>query len=99
MPLPSPARGARGRRWALPPWCCLLYTSRSALVPIVQFSSNLVSIVLIIGIILLAMGGSPWVLGLGLGLFAMTTIFASVSYTHLDVYKRQAWGSARVRRG
>lgn len=52
---------------------------RSALVPIVQLSSNLVSIVLMIGIVLLAMGGSPWVLGLGIGLFAMTTIFAFVT--------------------
>ena len=52
---------------------------RSALVPIVQFSSNLVSIVLIIGIILLAMGGSPWVLGLGIGLFAWSSIFAFFS--------------------
>ena len=34
---------------------------------------------LIIGIILLAMGGSPWVLGLGIGLFAMTTIFAFIT--------------------
>lgn len=52
---------------------------RSALVPIVQLSSNLVSIVLMIGIVLLAMGGSPWVLVLGIGLFAMTTIFAFVT--------------------
>ena len=34
---------------------------------------------LIIGIILLAMSGSPWVLGLGIGLFAMTTIFAFIT--------------------
>ena len=52
---------------------------RSALVPVVQLSSNLVGIVLIIGIVLLVMGGSPWVLGLGIGLFAVTTIFAFIT--------------------
>ena len=43
---------------------CLLYTS---------------GIVLMIGIVLLAMGGSPWVLGLGIGLFAVTTAFAFIT--------------------
>ncbi len=52
---------------------------RSALVPVVQLSSNLVGIVLMIGIVLLVMGGSPWVLGLGIGLFAVTTIFAFIT--------------------
>lgn len=52
---------------------------RSALVPIVQLSSNLVGMVLMIGIVLLAMGGSPWVLGLGIGLFAVTTVFAFIT--------------------
>ena len=47
---------------------------RSALVPVVQLSSNLVGIVLMIGIVLLVMGGSPWVLGLGIGLFAFITL-------------------------
>ena len=41
--------------------------------------SNLVGIVLMIGIVLLAMGGSPWVLGLGIGLFAVTTAFAFIT--------------------
>ena len=53
--------------------------SYMALVPIVQLSSNLVGIVLMIGIVLLAMGGSPWVLGLGIGLFAVTTAFAFIT--------------------
>ena len=48
---------------------------RSALVPVVQLSSNLVGIVLMIGIVLLVMGGSPWVLGLGIGLFAFAMPF------------------------
>lgn len=52
---------------------------RSALVPIVQISSNLVSVVMIIGLILMAMGGSLWVLGIGIGLFAITTLFAFVT--------------------
>ena len=36
-------------------------------------------LVLMIGIVLLAMGGSPWVLGLGIGLFAVTTAFAFIT--------------------
>lgn len=52
---------------------------RSALVPIVQFSSNLVGIVMLIGVILLAMGSTPWVLGVGIILFAFTTLFAFVT--------------------
>lgn len=52
---------------------------RSALVPVVQFSSNLVSIVLMIGIALLAMGGSPWVLLAGIVLFGVTTLFAFIT--------------------
>lgn len=52
---------------------------RSRLVPVVQLSSNLVGIIMMIGIILLAMGGSPWVLGIGIILFAMTTLFAFVT--------------------
>ncbi|MEG0024912.1 MAG: zinc metallopeptidase [Akkermansia sp.] len=54
-------------------------TLRSALVPIVGLSSKLVQVVLIIGVILLAMGGSPWVLGVGVILFGMTTLFAFVT--------------------
>ena len=53
---------------------------RSALVPIVQLSSNLVGIVLMIGIVLLAMGGSPWVLGLGIGLFAVGWVIQFVGH-------------------
>lgn len=52
---------------------------RSALVPVVSLSSNLVGIVMMIGIILLIMGGSPWVLGAGVILFSMTTLFAFVT--------------------
>ncbi len=52
---------------------------RSALVPIVQLSSNLVQWVLLAGIILLAMGSGPMVLGIGVVLFAMTTLFAFIT--------------------
>lgn len=54
-------------------------TLRSTLVPVVSLSSKLVQIVLIVGIVLLAGGGSPWVLGVGVALFAMTTLFAFVT--------------------
>ncbi len=54
-------------------------TFRSRLVPVVQISSNLVSIVLMIGIILMAAGGSSTVLLIGIVLFGMTTLFAFVT--------------------
>lgn len=54
-------------------------TLRSTLVPVVSLSSRLVQFVLLIGVILLASGGSPWVLGAGVILFAMTTLFAFVT--------------------
>ena len=54
-------------------------TLRSTLVPVVSLSSKLVQFVLIAGILLLAGGGSPWVLGAGVILFAMTTLFAFVT--------------------
>ena len=56
-----------------------VYNSNSIAAAAVQLSSNLVGIVLMIGIVLLAMGGSPWVLGLGIGLFAVTTAFAFIT--------------------
>lgn len=52
---------------------------RSAIVPVVQLSSNLVQIVLVIGIILLAAGGSAWVLLAGIILFGITTLFAFIT--------------------
>ncbi|MBT9450423.1 zinc metallopeptidase [Akkermansia glycaniphila] len=68
-------------------------TMRSALVPIVQLSSNLVQWVLMLGIILLAAGGSPWVLGIGVALFALTTLFAFVTLpVEFDASRRAlAW--------
>lgn len=52
---------------------------RSKLVPVVQLSSNLVSWVLMFGIILMASGGSPTVLLIGIILFGLTTLFAFVT--------------------
>lgn len=54
-------------------------TFRSALVPVVQFSSRLVQWVLLAGIVLMAGGGSPWVLLTGIILFGLTTLFAFIT--------------------
>lgn len=54
-------------------------TLRSALVPVVSLSSRLVQFVLIAGVIMLAAGGNPWVLGIGVILFGLTTLFAFVT--------------------
>ncbi len=54
---------------------------RSALVPVVQISSNLAQYVIMAGILLmgLAQGGFPWVLLLGIILFAFSTLFSLVT--------------------
>ncbi|RRN76282.1 zinc metallopeptidase, partial [Pseudoxanthomonas sp. SGD-10] len=52
---------------------------RSAMVPIVSIASNLVQWVLIIGVMLLAFGGNPWILAIGVGALAITTIFSFVT--------------------
>lgn len=52
---------------------------RSKLVPVVQLSSKLVMWVIIFGIILMVMSDNRVVLGVGVGLLAMTTIFAFVT--------------------
>lgn len=66
---------------------------RSALVPLVNFSSKLSQIVLFLGIILLAMGNSPTVAWIGLALFATTTLFAFVTLpVEFDASRRAlAW--------
>ena len=50
---------------------------RSALVPVVSFASNIVSIVLLLGILL--MNAFPGLLWFGICLFAMTTLFSFVT--------------------
>ncbi|MCB0514621.1 MAG: zinc metallopeptidase [Bacteroidetes bacterium] len=52
---------------------------RSKLVPMVGISSNLAQYAIMGGIILYASSGIPWVLMIGVALFAMTTLFAFVT--------------------
>lgn len=68
-------------------------TLRSKLVPVVQFSSNLVQWVIIIGVIMLFAGGNPIVLWVGVGLLAMMTLFAFVTLpVEFDASRRAlAW--------
>ena len=66
-------------------------TMRSAIVPVVQFSSNIVQWVLLAGILLINV--FPALLLLGIALFAMTTLFAFITLpVELDASKRAlAW--------
>lgn len=66
---------------------------RSALVPIVQFSSNLVTWVLMLGIIMFVSSNSPTVLWVGVGLLGVTTLFAFITLpVEFDASKRAlAW--------
>jgi hypothetical protein len=50
---------------------------RSALVPVVSFSSNIVSWVLLAGVLLINV--MPSLLWLGIGLFALTTLFSFIT--------------------
>ncbi len=52
---------------------------RSKLVPIVSISSNLLQWVLLAGIAIMAFSGNTIVLGIGIALFAVTTLFAFVT--------------------
>lgn len=52
---------------------------RSNLVPLVQFGSNLAPWIFMIGVGLAAGGNNPTVLGIGILLFALTTVFALVT--------------------
>lgn len=66
---------------------------RSSMVPVVSLASNLVQWVLIIGVMLLAFGGNPWVLAVGVGALAITTIFSFVTLpVEFDASRRAlAW--------
>jgi uncharacterized protein len=66
-------------------------TMRSQLVPVVQFSSNIVQWILLAGIVMINV--FPALLLIGIGLFAMTTIFAFITLpVELDASKRAlAW--------
>ena len=50
---------------------------RSALVPVVSFSSNIVSWVLLAGVLLI--GSFPSLIWIGIGLFALTTLFSFIT--------------------
>jgi len=52
---------------------------RSSLVPVVSFASKYVQWVLLGGVILLATGGSPTVLLIGIILFGLTTLFSFIT--------------------
>ena len=66
-------------------------TMRSAIVPAVQFSSNMVQWVLLAGILMINV--FPWLLLAGIGLFAVTTLFAFITLpVELDASRRAlAW--------
>src|SRR5690606_9577793 len=52
---------------------------RSAMVPIVSVASNLVTWVLLIGVLMMAFSGNPYVLAIGVAALAITTIFSFVT--------------------
>ncbi len=66
---------------------------RSTLVPMVSISSNLSSIVLMVGLILMSFGSGATVAWIGLALFATTTVFAFVTLpVEFDASRRAlAW--------
>jgi Predicted Zn-dependent protease len=62
---------------------------RSAMVPFVTFSSRWVSWILLGGMILLGNNGNPIVLLIGIGLFAITTLFSFITLpVEIDASKR-----------
>ncbi len=66
-------------------------TMRSALVPVVSFASNIVSWILLAGILLVQT--FPMLLLIGIGLFAMTTLFSFITLpVEIDASRRAtAW--------
>ena len=66
---------------------------RSALVPVVQFSSKIVTWVLLAGILILQNSGNPGFLLAGIVLFALTTLFSFVTLpVEIDASRRAlAW--------
>jgi uncharacterized protein len=66
---------------------------RSKLVPAVQFSSRLMSVLMMIGFMVMAFSGNVFVLKIAVALFAMTTLFAFVTLpVEFDASRRAlAW--------
>ena len=64
-------------------------TLRSKLVPVVNIASNWMSWVLLGGMLLLSYTGNPYVLAIGVALYALTTIFSLVTLpVELDASRR-----------
>ena len=64
-------------------------TLRSKLVPVVNIASGWMSWVLLGGMLLLSYTGNPYVLGIGVALYALTTIFSLVTLpVELDASRR-----------
>lgn len=64
-------------------------TLRSKLVPVVTFASGWMSWLLLGGMLLLSYTGSPYVLAIGVALYALTTIFSLVTLpVELDASRR-----------
>src|SRR5688572_13110120 len=68
-------------------------TLRSRLVPVVQFSSMIMQFILLVGVIMIASGGNPTVLLVGIILMAVTVIFSLITLpVEFDASKRAlAW--------
>jgi uncharacterized protein len=54
-------------------------TMRSKMVPVVQVSANYLQYILLAGILVMAFSGNVWILGIGIAMFAMTTLFSFVT--------------------
>ncbi|MFD1768474.1 zinc metallopeptidase [Sphingobacterium suaedae] len=52
---------------------------RSAMVPVVSIASRLTSWVLMLGVILMAFSGNPWILAVGVGALFLTTLFSFIT--------------------
>ena len=64
-------------------------TLRSKLVPVVSIASNWMSWVLLSGMLLLSYTGNPYVLAIGVALYALTTIFSLVTLpVEIDASRR-----------
>ena len=64
-------------------------TLRSKLVPVVSIASNWMSWVLLCGMLLLSYTGNPYVLAIGVALYALTTIFSLVTLpVEIDASRR-----------
>lgn len=62
---------------------------RSKLVPVVTFSSKWMTLILLGGMLLLSYSGNPWLLGVGIVFFAMTTLFAFITLpVEIDASRR-----------